>query len=410
MRGFRAGRQRGALLGWAALAVVYVVWGSTYLAIRVGVRDLPPLTMTGTRLLIAGLLLYPVALRSGGPVLRREDRPGRRQWLACLVIAVLLLVFGNGGLSLGEKTLSSGFAAVLVATVPLWIVAFAWPINHTRPTARASVGVLLGLAGVTVLAGASGKGHLGGVLIVLCSSMAWALGSVLARRLALPRRALLAAAMEMLIAGVLLLSASAAHGDLTRVHWSQVSQGSWFALAYLTTFGSILAFSAYGYALAHLPLTTVSTYAYVNPVVAVLLGVLILSERLSTQGIIGTAIVVASVALAIRPARDPVTVTVTAPATPGHGVPSTSADIISGEADLRTPPVACIPARNSADVQPASEVPLPAPDAGERNRHDQACRQGVEQAARQHVWRAEDNGVGDGPGRDHGGEQQPVEQ
>ena len=307
MRGFRAGRQRGALLGWAALAVVYVVWGSTYLAIRVGVRDLPPLTMTGTRLLIAGLLLYPVAIRSGGSELRREDRPGRRQWLACLVIAVLLLVLGNGGLSLGEKTLSSGFAAVLVATVPLWIVAFGWPINHTRPTARASIGVLLGLAGVTVLAGTSGKGHLDGVLIVLCSSMAWALGSVLARRLALPRRALLAAAMEMLIAGVLLLSASAAHGDLTRVHWSQVSQGSWFALAYLTTFGSILAFSAYGYALAHLPLTTVSTYAYVNPVVAVLLGVLILSERLSTQGIIGTAIVVASVALAIRPARAPAT-------------------------------------------------------------------------------------------------------
>ena len=304
MRGLREGRQpgRGALLGWAALAVVYVVWGSTYVAIRVGVRDLPPLAMTGSRLLIAGLLLYPAAVRSGGPELRSEDRPGKRQWLACLVVAVLLLVLGNGGLSVGEKTLGSGFAAVLVATVPLWMVAFAWPINRTRPTARATAGVLLGLAGVAVLAGASGSGRLDGVLIVLGASMSWALGSVLAHRLALPRRALLAAAMEMLIAGALLLTASAADGDLTRVDWSHVGSGSWFALAYLIVFGSILAFSAYGYALAHLPLTTVSTYAYVNPVVAVLLGALLLSERLTAQELAGTAIVVASVALALRPA------------------------------------------------------------------------------------------------------------
>ena len=300
--------------------MVYVVWGSTYLAIRVGVRDLPPLAMTGARLLVAGLLLYPVAVRSGGAELRRVDRPGARQWLSCLVVAVLLLVLGNGGLSVGEKTLGSGFAAVLVATVPLWMVAFAWPIDRTRPTARASAGVLLGLVGVGVLADASGTAHLGGVLTVLGASMAWALGSVLAHRLALPRRALLAAAMEMLIAGVLLLAAAAVHGDLTGVHWSRVGLGSWLALAYLVSFGSILAFSAYGYALAHLPLTTVSTYAYVNPVVAVLLGALFLSERLTAQELAGTAVVVASVALTVRPARRP-----TAPAAglpPGEAAPS----------------------------------------------------------------------------------------
>ena len=292
------------VLGWAALAVVYVVWGSTYLAIRVGVRDVPPLTLAGLRYLIAGLLLYPLALRSGRGELRRSDSPRARQWLAAALIGLLLLVLGNGGLSIGEQTLGSGFAAVLVATVPLWMVAFAWAINRRRPTTRAAAGLVSGLLGVVMLASSSSaSGHLSGVLVVLAASASWGLGSVIAGRVPLPRRALLAAALEMLTGGVILLVAAAIHGDFGRIDWSQVHAGSWLALAYLIVPGSVLAFTAYGFALTRLPLPTVSTYAYVNPVVAVLLGAAILAEPLTAHEVAGTALVVASVALTLQHRR-----------------------------------------------------------------------------------------------------------
>lgn len=289
------------LLGWAALAVVYVVWGSTYLAIRVGVRDVPPLTLAGLRYLIAGLLLYPVALRSGRAEMRRNDKPRAQQWVAAALIGLLLLVLGNGGLSIGEQTLGSGFAAVLVATVPLWMVAFAWAIYRRRPTARAAAGLVIGMLGVVVLASSSSaSGHLSGVLVVLGASGAWGLGSVIAGRVPLPRRALLAAALEMLAGGVILLVAAVIHGDFGRTHWSHVPAGSWFALAYLIGPGSVLAFTAYGFALTRLPLPTVSTYAYVNPVVAVLLGAAILAEPLTAHEVAGTVLVVVSVTLTLQ--------------------------------------------------------------------------------------------------------------
>jgi drug/metabolite transporter (DMT)-like permease len=288
------------LLGWAALVVVYVVWGSTYLAIRVGVRDLPPMTMAGLRYLTAGLLLYPIAVRTGGAALRHVDKPGRRQWLAAALVGLLLLVIGNGGLTIGEQTLDSGFAAVLVATVPLWMVLFAWPIDGTRPTRRSLAGLGIGLIGVVVLAGAgSGSGHLIGVAVVLGASSAWGLGSVLSHRLALPRRALVAAALEMIVGGVLLLLAAAVRGEYGGIRWSQVPTSAWLALLYLIGPGSLLAFTAYGYALSRLPLATVSTYAYVNPVVAVVLGVAVLGEPLMIYEVIGTVLVVVSVVLTV---------------------------------------------------------------------------------------------------------------
>ena len=289
------------LLAYAALVVVYLVWGSTYLAIRVGVRDLPPLSMAGLRYLSAGLLLYPIAVRSGGLALRRTDRPGRRQWLGAAVVGGLLLVMGNGGVSIAEQTLDSGLAAVLVATVPLWMLLFAWPIDGVRPTRRALGALGLGLVGVAVLVGAgTGAGHVTGVLIVLGAACAWGLGSVLAGHLLLPRRALVAAAIEMVTAGVMLLVIAGVRGDAARIDWSGVSAGSWFALLYLIGPGSVLAFTAYGYALAHLPLPTVSTYAYVNPVVAVALGVVLLGERLTASEAVGTVLIVASVVLTLR--------------------------------------------------------------------------------------------------------------
>jgi drug/metabolite transporter (DMT)-like permease len=298
-------KRRGSMLAWAALVVVYVVWGSTYLAIRVGVRDFPPAMLAGVRYVIAGGILYPVAARTGDRGLQAQDRPGARQWASCAVIGLLLLAVGNGGVTVAEKSIDSGLAAVLVATVPLWIILFAVPLQRQRVSRPAAAGLATGLIGVAVLVGGgSARGHLSGVVIVLVAAAAWGLGSVLSRRLSLPRRALLGASMEMLTGGVILLIVALFSGELGQTHWGNVSLSAWLALAWLVIPGSIIAFTAYGYALAQLPLSTVSTYAYVNPVVAVVLGVLLLSEKLTLREALGALLVVASVAVTLyQPGR-----------------------------------------------------------------------------------------------------------
>ena len=306
-----------AALSWLALVVVYVVWGSTYLAIRVGVGHLPPLFMAGTRYLTAGGLLYPVARRSAaraaartrlpapgrlGPA-PRPVRPGLRAWLAGAVVGLLLLVAGNGGLTVGETTLPSGLAAVLVATVPLWMIVFAWLLQHQRITLKAALALAVGLAGVAVLVGAAAGGDARGVIIVLGAAAAWGLGSVLSHQLALPSHAMLAAAIEMLVGGVALLTIAAGAGEFSHIAWSAVPVSSWAALAYLIGPGSILAFTAYGYALSHLPATTVSTYAYVNPVVAVLAGIVFLGEQFTWREGLGAALVVGSIVITLHRAH-----------------------------------------------------------------------------------------------------------
>ena len=294
---------RTRVQSWIALGIVYLVWGSTYLAIRVGVGHLPPLLLAGTRYVIAGALLYPIAsrasagLREAGPACGRR-RTDARAWLACSVVGVLLLFAGNGGVSVAETTLPSGVAAVLVATVPLWMIVFAWPVEHHRVTAGSVAGLAVGLAGVAILVGGGlSGGRLSGVFIVLGASAAWGFGSVLSHRLPVPANAMLAAAIEMLAGGVVLLAVAAATGEFSRVQWSAVPATSWIALAYLIGPGSILAFTAYGYALSHLSTATVSTYAYVNPVVAVLAGILFLGERFSWREGLGAALVLASVVI-----------------------------------------------------------------------------------------------------------------
>lgn len=291
-------------LSWVALSVVYVVWGSTYLAIRVGVRHLPPLFLAGSRYVVAGALLYPIAVwaqkRTRGPS-EASTHPGPKAWLAGAIVGILLLFAGNGGLTIGETTLPSGFAAVLVATVPLWMIVFAWPVQHQRVTWRSATGLTVGFAGVAVLAGGTPSGRISGVLIVLAASAAWGLGSVLGHRLPLPGDVLVAAAIEMLVGGVVLLAVAAGTGEISRGHWTSVPASSWIALAYLIGPGSILAFTAYGYALSHLPVDTVSTYAYVNPVIAVLAGVVILGEQLTLREALGTILVVGSVVITLLP-------------------------------------------------------------------------------------------------------------
>jgi drug/metabolite transporter (DMT)-like permease len=299
---------RTRIQSWIALGVVYLVWGSTYLAIRVGVAHLPPLLMAGTRYVIAGALLYPIASRAsaaGRGSAGGGARPGARAWLAGAIVGVLLLFAGNGGVSVAETTLPSGVAAVLVATVPLWMIVFAWPVEHQRVKARSAAGLAIGLGGVAILVGAGlTGGRSSGVFVVLGASAAWGFGSVLSHRLPVPGNAMLAAAIEMLAGGVVLLAVAAATGEFSRVHWSTVPATSWIALAYLIGPGSILAFTAYGYALSHLSTATVSTYAYVNPVVAVLAGIVFLGEQFSWREGLGAALVLASVVIiASRPHR-----------------------------------------------------------------------------------------------------------
>ena len=345
---------RRPVLSWIALGVVYVVWGSTYLAIRVGVGHMPPLLFAGIRYVVAGALLYPIAVRvtarSRGSS-RGSARPGVRAWLAGAAVGILLLSGGNGGVSFAERTLPSGFSAVLVATVPLWMIVFAWPMQHQHVTWRSAAGLVLGLAGVAILVGSgTASGRISSVIIVLAAAAAWGFGSVLSHRLPLPGHALLAAAIEMLAGGVALLAVAAGTGEFSHVQWSSIPAASWIALAYLIGPGSILAFTAYGYALSHLPVTTVSTYAYVNPVVAVLGGIVILGEPLTWREGVGAALVVGSVVIILHRSRS-----AERPAGAAeHAPPEGQTDQAPPAPD---PPAPAFPAAGS----PASAFPAAAP-------------------------------------------------
>jgi drug/metabolite transporter (DMT)-like permease len=293
--------RRATLVAWICLLIVYLVWGSTYLAIRVGVETIPPLLMAAARNLVAGLIMFPLALRHWRSAPLRRRWPSRREWLGCATVGILLLV-ANGVVGVGEKTVPSGLAALLVATVPLWLLGIDAGLNHARMGAAPLAGLLLGLAGVALLSGL-GDSHgisVAGVIIILAAAAAWALGTIMARRVTIPSSAALASGMELIAGGAALLLLAAASGEFGSLHLGQVSARSWLALGYLTVFGSIVAFSAYGIAVRSLPTPTVATYAYVNPVIAVLLGSLILNERLTPATIAGGALIVGAVVLVVR--------------------------------------------------------------------------------------------------------------
>jgi drug/metabolite transporter (DMT)-like permease len=291
--------------GWAALFVVYVAWGGTYLGIRVGVETIPPLLLAGVRYLIAGLILFPIAVRGGSPEQRAADRPTRAAWLACGIVGILLLLGGNGLVTVGERSVPSGFASLLVATVPLWLLVMDATLTRKWIGWLPLTGLLAGLGGVALLAGlgdgASASGASGsGIAIILVASVCWALGTILSTRLkALPQRPFLTTAMQMLIGGAVMTILAAVTGEFGSFRLSHVSLGSWLALLYLVGPGSILALSAYSIAVRSLPTSTVATYAYVNPVVAVILGATILSEKLTSMMLIGGALIIAAVALIV---------------------------------------------------------------------------------------------------------------
>ncbi len=298
--------RRGSVAAWASLLTVYLVWGSTYLAIRVGVETMPPLLMAAARNLAAGLIMFPLAMRvrrkGARTAATARVRPSRREWLGCAIVGVLLLG-ANGAVGIGERTVPSGLAALLVATVPLWLLGIDAALNHARLGLAQLAGLALGLAGVALLSGLgdrSGGVSAVGVIVILAAAVAWALGTIMARRVTLPSSPALASDMQLLCGGAALLAFGAAAGEFGGLRLAQISGRSWLALGYLIVAGSIVAFSAYGIAIRTLPTATVATYAYVNPVIAVLLGALILNERLTPAILGGGALIVGAVVLVIR--------------------------------------------------------------------------------------------------------------
>jgi drug/metabolite transporter (DMT)-like permease len=293
-----------SLVAWAALVVVWVVWGSTYLAIRVGVRTLPPFTLAAIRYVIAGAVLLPIGWRSGTPEQRRADRPGVRQWAAMLLLGAMLPAAGNGVVSWAELRLPSGIAALLVGTVPLWMVLADGLLGRRMPGLARWLALAVGIVGVAVLSGGGGAAFpIGAAVAVLFASMSWGTGSVLQGRLPVPSRPLLMAGMEMLCGGLVCAVVALVRGELT-FDVGGVSAQSWWSLAYLIGPGTLLAMTCYVFVLGRLSATTVSSYAFVNPVVALFLGAAILDERLTGRQALGAAIVVLAVAgLLMAPRR-----------------------------------------------------------------------------------------------------------
>jgi drug/metabolite transporter (DMT)-like permease len=293
-----AGATRPGVRIWLALGTVYILWGSTYLGIKYAIDTIPPFLMGSLRFLVAGGVLYLLAVRAGDT---RGDRVGARQWMAALLIGGALLVGGNGGVILAEQYAPTGVVALLVATAPLWMAIIDRVVFGRRLPVLVIVGLLIGFGGVAFLIGLPGAGHINlfGAALALAAPVCWASGSVFTRHVKLPIRPLVAASMEMLWAALVFGLASILTGELGRLHWQHVSTTSIVALLYLIVFGSLIGFSAYVWLLRSAPLSLVSTYAYVNPVVAVTLGGIFLGEAINARLVIAGGIIVLAVALIV---------------------------------------------------------------------------------------------------------------
>lgn len=312
---------------WGALAVVYVVWGSTYLAIRVIVETVPPLVAMGARFLVAGALLALLVTARRGA---RALRTGPRQLAAAGLVGLLLLLGGNGMVAIAERTVPSGLAALLVAATPLWLVCLR-TLTGDRPRAVSLTGTLLGFAGLAVLArpGSAGAGvQTWGVLLVLGASASWAVGSFVSGRLPLPADPFVTSVYEMLLGGAAMALVGVLRGELRGLHLDAVPAEAWFSWVYLVVAGSLAAFSAYVWLLGNAPISLVATYAYVNPVVAVLLGALLLAEAVTPAILVGGAVVVLGVGLVVTVERPR-----SAPGAPGEPPAPTSLSSGSAEAE-----------------------------------------------------------------------------
>jgi drug/metabolite transporter (DMT)-like permease len=281
----------------AGMAVVYVVWGSTYVAMRVGVRDLPPLLLSGIRFVLAGLILTAWCAT-------RPDFqwPTGRQWRDAAILGLLMPAAGTGGATWAEQRLPAGTAALLLATIPVWTIVAARIADAERIGAATAVGLVLGLAGVAVLVDpGGGRTDPLSAAVALVGAAAWGAGSVYAGHADHPKQPLLGSGLELVCAGGIMLALGAAGGEPARVHG--LPADGVLALGYLVVFGSLLAYSCYEWLLRHAPARLVATYPFVNPVVAVLLGWLLLGEAVGVRTVVATAVIVTAVALIVTTTR-----------------------------------------------------------------------------------------------------------
>jgi len=297
--GHPANASRAALI--AAFAAVYVFWGSTYLAIRFTLETIPPFLFAGVRFVVAGALLYAWASR-------RAPRPTAVHWRSALIVGALLLLGGNGGVVWAQQRVPSGLAALLVSTEPIWIVIVATAMGRERLSATGVIGVIMGFGGVALLVGpqrfAGGEPvELVGAVVIVLAALLWAVGSLYSREAPQPASQSLSTAMSMLAGGALLLLAAAVAGDFGRLDPGAISLKSVLALVYLIIFGSLIAFSCYLWIMKAATPARASTYAYVNPLIAVVLGWLLAGEAMSPRVILSAAVIVTAVALII--ARKP---------------------------------------------------------------------------------------------------------
>jgi drug/metabolite transporter (DMT)-like permease len=281
----------------AAFASIYIIWGSTYLAIRYAVATIPPFLMGGVRFLISGALLYVWARSRGAPA------PTKLHWRNAVIAGGFLLLGGNGAVVWAEQFVPSGLTALLVSILPFWLVIIEWVRPpRQRPSTAVLVGLVVGFVGIIVLVGPGSIGGQGdikpiGALVLILGSLSWAIGSFWSRDAQLPESGLLTTGMEMLGGGVLLILVGALTGEFSQLDVSRISRESTIGLVYLITFGSLLGFTSYIWLLDKVSPAHLGTYAYVNPIVAVLLGWAIAGERLSLRTAVAAAIVICAVAL-----------------------------------------------------------------------------------------------------------------
>jgi drug/metabolite transporter (DMT)-like permease len=289
-----------------AFAIIYFVWGSTYLAVRVGVREVPPLILAAMRFSVAGLVLF------GWVLARGERAPTAREWRSASLLGLVIFLFDYGLLFWAEQRVPSGIAAVMLATIPVFMALSEIIFLRTqRLTVRLALALLIGLGGVGVLM--SRALNLGdapidkwGAIALICASISWSIASVLARKLPLPSSKVMSSGAQMLTGGILLTIAAGAFGEFRNFHVSTVSRGVWFALLYLIVAGSIIGFTAYVWLIHHESPTKVGTYAYVNPIVAVLVGYFLGGEALSARTVLGTVFILISVVvITTTPAKKP---------------------------------------------------------------------------------------------------------
>ena len=281
---------------WTALLALYIVWGSTYLAIRFAVETIPPFMHASIRFLISGLILF-LWRRAAG-----DAMPTTINWKSTAIVGTLLLLGGNGLVALAEKNIPSGIAALVISTSPFWLVLFeSLRAGGNKPNWQSILGLVIGFSGVFILIGPAeitGSGqhfNTASVIMLLIAPFLWSLGSIYARGADMPKSTLLSTGMQMLAGSVSLFIVSVLTGELNGFSFGDVSMRSWWGLIYLITFGSLVGFVAYGWLLHNAPVSLTSTYAYVNPVVAVFLGWLLANEELNARIGIASAIIIGSV-------------------------------------------------------------------------------------------------------------------